>query len=229
MHPSSIRTMDQLRQKQDRLQIQMELTKQEFFKSANHTTVLGKDLLLKRVLVPAGAVALGAMAAKKIFAKPADGEQDQGIATDPPTSSNHWLSSIMLVAMPFIQQLFSTSKTTEEWNGSAASKGDGSHLSYQQGSSPTGILAKVVPLAIPFLQEYFALKAQQHEKQVTEKRLTEDGVRYADVTEKKKTPGPVFIWLFQLLPVLLPLIQQHFSAQKMEERPAESNPQFAGQ
>ncbi len=233
MNPSRIRTMDELQQQQDKLQHQMVLTKHELLRSADNTSQLGKDFLLKKVLLPAGAFGLGFYAVKKIMhhkSASSTGHENGQIVQEEviqEKGSHHWFSKIMLVALPLIQQFFLRKETHEKVEDTALSaKGQSTRLYEEEPSPVMSILSKVIPMAIPILQQYFAKQAQGDSGYVVEKKLSEDGEYYEDVKVKKNNPSP-FNWLYQLMPVVLPLLQQHFLNQKVDEKKEESS-SYAG-
>jgi hypothetical protein len=230
--------MDELQQQQDKLQRQMELTKQEFIRSAEHTSTLGREFLLKKILLPAGAFGLGYFAVKKIMHRhdaasnghsPDDGHLIEKEVVRP-KGSQHWFPKFMLVALPLVQQFFLKKDTDEKVEETAQASGDPGARQHHQAGPPSalGIVAKIVPMAIPVLQQYFAKQAQSDRGYVVEKKLSEDGEYYEDVQVKSNSPSP-FNWLYQLMPVVLPLLQQHFLTEKVEAKQEEGATALASQ
>ncbi len=163
MLPKHINTIAELQAEQDRLKVQMNLTREAFFNSAGRTTATGRDFLLKKVLLPAGAVGLGAVAAKKIFSAIShdNGTEKEELVVESHTSGgSHWFPKMMLVALPFVQQYFLKEKMTGQVEETVARN---AHASVPQQNPFAQWALSLVPLIVPLLQQHF-LKKIKHEE-----------------------------------------------------------------
>ena len=211
MLPLRINTIAELQAEQDRLQGQMRVTRKMFFESAGHTTATGKDFLLKNVLLPIGAIGLGAFVAKKI-SDHADANielPDEFHAAIAPAQKNSgWFSKLMLVALPFVQQFFLHKKTEEQ----AAEEADGERT-FGTGvaeNNASNWLSTLIPLTIPLAQQFFLHRVQHANERPIAVDIDGDGVVEGTFTEKEGSSA-IFESLYKLLPVVLPLVQQYFS------------------
>ncbi len=211
MSPQRINTLAELQAEQDLLQDGMRLTRKKFVESAAHTTATGKDFLLKNVLLPVGAIGLGAFVAKKV-SDYADSKtelpEEVHAVLSKEESGNGWFSKLMLVALPFIQQFFLKEKSAEQ-----AAENEAGETNYSSnGATANGassLLATLVPIAIPLAQQYFLKRAEQSKEQAISVDVDGEGIVEGSFV-KKDGASAIFESLYKLLPVVLPLVQQYF-------------------
>ncbi|MBI1226721.1 MAG: hypothetical protein GC192_15915 [Bacteroidetes bacterium] len=227
MSPQRINTIAELQAEQDRLQDQMRVTRKMFFESASHTTATGKDFLLKNVLLPVGAIGLGAFVAKKI-SDHADASMELPAevhaAIAPEQNNSSWFSKLMLVALPFVQQFFLREKTEEQ-----ATQPTEDERSYSSGiaeNNTTNWLSTLIPIVIPLAQQFFLKRAEQANEQPMAVEVEGDGMVEGTFT-KKEGASAIFESLYKLLPVVLPLVQQYFAEKNNAKEAQQSKAAFA--
>jgi hypothetical protein len=207
-----INTLAELQAEQDRLVGNMRIIRKEFTRSAEETTSKGRDFLLHNVLLPVGAIGLGAFVAKKLTDMGGSDEKSFG-QTEPAAeeNSNGWFSKLMLVALPLVQQYFVNAKTAEPTASSAPS--DEQHYDLQaNGGGGTGWHSTVALMAIPLLQQYFLQKAANESEHSIKLELDGSEVLDGTMANRKSTASVIFETLYKLLPVVLPMVQQFFAA-----------------
>ncbi|MBK9018158.1 MAG: hypothetical protein IPM82_31205 [Saprospiraceae bacterium] len=120
-----INTIAELQAEQDRLVGNMRIIRKEFTRSAEQTTAKGRDFLLHNVLLPVGAVGLGAFIAKKLTDGSSSDDKSFGqLENGAEENGSGWFSKLMLVALPLAQQYFVSAKTAEATNDPAAATGN---------------------------------------------------------------------------------------------------------
>ncbi len=204
-----INTIAELQAEQDLIVDKMRTTRKEFSRSFSKTTVVGRDFLLKKILLPAGAVGLGVLVARKFAGEallrdssPAHVEYQAEIGED---TSMSWFSKLMLVALPVVQQLFLKVKTDEE-SETVTTNG------YGQTTEPkAGLLSTIIPLVIPMLQQYFLKKSEQAEGRSMTVDVEDGEVVEGTFSATKDGSSSIFDSLYKMLPVVLPIIQQYFA------------------
>ncbi len=160
-----INTIADLQAEQRRLLTNMRRTRQEFVRSAGETSNGTKDFLLKNILLPAGAIGLGVLVAKKISGRHHSESEGAALQSNieagrahESENGNGWFAKLMLVALPFVQQFF-LKKETEDAEEQADS-------SQNNGLASLGWLAPVVPMAMSMLQQFFLKKEEAPKKQI---------------------------------------------------------------
>lgn len=233
MQLQRINSIAELQAEQDRLKQKMRVTRQAFHKSAAHTTSGTKEFLLKNVLLPIGAVGLGVFVAKKVAAYSHQKHEQANttatsITVEKEKTGESWFSKLMLVALPFVQQVFLSLKSDEEATGE-----DGQHHASHSNSKVVSWLAALVPIAIPLAQQYFVKKEEEAKEQIL--TFDRDGNEVPRATSATATPKEgstaIFETLYKMLPVVLPLVQQFLASGKKQapaERQYTPNGQYAG-
>lgn len=206
-----INTLAELQAEQDRLVGNMRIIRKEFTRSAAQTTSKGRDFLLQSVLLPVGAIGLGAFIAKKLTDTSSSHEKPfPGVENEAEEKGSGWFSKLMLVALPLVQQYFVSAKTAETADGSASS--DEQHNSLQAKAGDTEWYSTAVLMAIPLLQQYFLNKATHESEHSIKLELDGSEVLDGTIANEKSTATVIFESLYKLLPVVLPLVQQYFAA-----------------
>lgn len=227
MQLQRINTIAELQAEQNRLKAKMRVARNEFQKSAGRTTDGSKEFLLKNILLPAGAIGLGVLVAKKLTAHHEADEAAQHSSTAyqaPPIVEHekpmaHWFSKLMLVALPLVQQFLLSVKNTEETkpNEDPAASRPNQAISW---------MATIIPVAIPLLQQYFVKKEEAAEEHVITFDANGDEVKTASPAEKDGASS-LFESLFRMLPVVLPLVQQFLAAKKQPDGQAPNDLRYA--
>jgi hypothetical protein len=204
-----INTIAELQAEQDRIVDKMRITRNEFSRSFSSTTNVGRDFLLKNILLPAGAIGLGVFVAKKFAGEailgeksPAHVEYQASIGED---NSLGWFPKLMLVALPVVQQLFLKVKSDEDTQAASG------NTNGQTNEPQAGWLSTIVPLAIPMVQQYFLKKSEQSEGRAMTVDMEGGEVVEGTFSAKKEGSNSIFESLYKLLPVVLPLVQQYFA------------------
>ena len=225
MSPQRINSIAELQAEQYRIQEKMRLTRQCFLESAGRTSAAGRSFLLKDVLLPVGAIGLGAFIVKKVTDY-AGGQREmpaEGHAVIAPKEQNAgWLPKLMIVVLPFLQQFFLKTKPAEE-----PVQGDSEGSIYASGehkNSPADWLSTLMPIVIPLAQQYFLHRAEHANEQPIAVDIEDDGVVEGSFA-KKQGGSAILEPLLTLLPVVLPLVIQHFVQEKRNDHP--KNGRFA--
>jgi hypothetical protein len=204
-----INTLEELQAEQNRIVDNIRATRKEFSRSFSRTTNVGRDFLLKNILLPAGAIGLGVFVAKKFAGEstlsqkaPAHVEFEGNINED---SSMGWFSKLMLVALPLVQQLFLKVKTDEDTEAAAINAYGTTN------DTQPGWLSTIVPLAIPMVQQYFLNKSEQAEGRSMTVGMEDGEVVEGTFSARKEMSSSIFDSLYKMLPVVLPLVQQYFA------------------
>ncbi len=207
-----INTLAELQAEQDRLVGNMRIIRKEFTRSAEQTTSNGRDFLLQNVLLPVGAIGLGAFIAKKLTDVSSSDDKSFGqLENGAEENGSGWFSKLMLVALPLAQQYFVSAKNAETTDGSDTSDGQYNDLK-ASGGSGTAWYATAVLMAIPLLQQYFLKKATHESEHSIKLELDGSEVLEGTIANKKSVATVIFETLYKLLPVVLPLVQQYFAA-----------------
>lgn len=217
MQTQRINTIAELQAEQDRLKNKMRFTRKEFHKSATRTATDSKDFLLKNILLPAGAIGLGVLIAKKLSnndhhaPQKTDENRYQAPTVEHEKPIANWFSKLMLVALPLVQQFFLSMKADEEANQDGADE-NGHYAS--KPNNATSWLATLVPIAIPLLQQYFVKREEAAKEHIITFDSRGDEVETEATATPKEGASAIFESLFRLLPVVLPLVQQFLASTK---------------
>ena len=223
-------TIAELQAEQDRLKGEMRLTRKKFSESAGHTTAIGREFLLKNILLPVGAIGLGAFVARKVsnYADGHDAEMPAELqaAIAPQEHNTAWFSKFMVVALPLAQQFFLNAKTEER-----QARGDsGGEKAYGSGAKENGAarwLSALIPIAIPLAQQYFLCRAEHANERRIAVDLEGEGMVEGTFT-KKRGASAIFESLCKLLLVVLPLVQQYFTQEKTAAEGQKSSAALSG-
>jgi hypothetical protein len=221
MQTQRIKTIAELQAEQDRLKDKMRFTRNEFHKSATRTATDSKDFLLKNILLPAGAIGLGVLIAKKLSNNgrhhaphKTDENRYQAPTVEHEKPIANWFSKLMLVALPLVQQFFLSMKADEEASqGGTDENSENSHYASKP-NNVTSWLATLVPIAIPLLQQYFVKREEAAKEHIITFDSSGDEVETEATATPKEGASAIFESLFRLLPVVLPLVQQFLASTK---------------
>ena len=233
MQLQRINTIAELQAEQDRLKANMRVARSEFHKSAARTTADSREFLLKNILLPAGAIGLGVLVAKKLTShhEPEEASQNGSAAYQAPSVVEqekpvaHWFSKLMLVALPLVQQFLLSLKNKEEAKESEAIENKGQHIASKPNPA-INWMATILPIAIPLLQQYFVKKEEAAEEHMITFDANGDEVTTTGPTDTEGASA-IFESLFRMLPVVLPLVQQ-FLATRKQAAPSGPAMRYAG-
>ncbi|MCU0348908.1 MAG: hypothetical protein MUC59_18355 [Saprospiraceae bacterium] len=199
MQHHRINSIAELQAEQLRLKAIMRQTRHEFARSANETSNSARDFLLKKVLLPIGAISLGAAVVQGLNNRH---DQDPSyLGAD--EQGGDWLPRL-LAALPFLQQFFE--QGDGETQAPVGSSDFGKKIGAAMASGPAGLLNLLLPLAIPFFQKIFQRK---HDENL--------GMVEGEGGSQQSKASAFFEGLMKWMPVLLPIAIKVFASQKKSQ------------
>jgi hypothetical protein len=194
MQHHRINTISQLQAEQERLKEHMRLVREGLQDSARRTTIGSRDFVLKKVLLPAGAIGLGVVVAKQFFGDSLDADEKPHLGH----ADDNWVARLMSSGIPFAKEQLlrmgvdTDSNEIKDWE---------KRLSAALSQGPAGLFAMIFPMALPMIQAFLARKSEGNSK-------VHDGEQLGGTPVKKAWLPNLLSTLLKLLPVVLPLAMQ---------------------
>jgi hypothetical protein len=158
MQPKRIKTLAELQDKRINLKIRMAATRKELLRSATETATSGRQFLFKKVMLPAGAAALGIAATRNVLHATGHDRPKRQKASH---GLSHWSKELLLMGLPVLQQVLSQAianwREEEEDDGYEAMYASSLH---EKESGPDWV-QMLLPIGISLLRNFIESKMTQ--------------------------------------------------------------------